>query len=95
MNLGINRGLVAAMASLGTQAFAAALNGTVGPDPVQPYVSRFRGHTQGASRNTEHKRRRNRLTRKARRVERLHRHTATGKRLRFKQSHAWRAGYAL
>lgn len=39
------------------------------------------GGTQGSSRDTAHERHINRLARKARRQERLHRHTATGHRL--------------
>lgn len=44
------------------------------------------GHTQGSSRDTAHERHRNRLARRARRVERLHRHTATGRHLLAKVS---------
>lgn len=47
---------------------------------------RLYGHTQGSSRDTEHHRHLNRIARKARRVERLHRHTATGRKRMRKAS---------
>lgn len=74
----------AAVASLGSLGRDLAASIDVSPDPVD-YGPRIRHHghwaTQGSSRDTEHERHRNRLARKARRTERLHRHTATGKRL--------------
>lgn len=51
------------------------------PPQLLSMIGPQRGHTQGSHRDTDHERHRNRLARAARRTERLHRHTATGRRL--------------